>query len=422
MRALQVGICLLVAFAVLAHGVVEVWSVSVLECGSALLLIAWAALLLFRKIRYIRQIALFGPLLGFLLVGIVQLAIHASAAPFLTKVELLKLSACFVVFFLAVQVFREKRDFQLLAGFLIFWGFAVSLFGIVQHFASNGKIYWIRSVPDNGPFFGPYVNSNHFAGFVELIAPLGLALLLFRGVRRDLMPLTALCTIVPIGALVMSGSRGGILSFTFEVGLLVLLSWWRRSKKTRLGIFALAILASGALVAWLGAGKAVEKFSGTRPGDVLLSRRWSMLKGSAHVFLAHPALGSGMGTLVVVFPRYDSMYDGRVVDHSHNDYIEELADTGLAGGLCCFAFLYLLFRQTLERLGAAQGHFSHACHAGAAVACGGILLHSFVDFNLHIPSNLILFLLQAFVATSPCLLSNSISRKRRHAEELILHS
>lgn len=422
MRVLQVGICLLVAFAVLAHGVVEVWSVSVLECGSALLLMAWATLFLFRKIPDVRRSSLFGPLFGFLLIGVVQLAIHASVSPFLTKVELLKLSACFVIFFLAAQAFREKRDFQVLAGFLVFWGFAVSLFGIVQHFASNGKIYWIRSVPDNGPFFGPYVNTNHLAGFVELTAPLGLALLLFRGVRRDLMPLTALCTIVPVGALAMSGSRGGILSFTFEVGLLVLLSWWRKSQKRLLGIFALGILATGILVAWLGAGKAVEKFSETRPGDVLLSRRWSMLEGSAHVFIAHPALGSGMGTLVVAFPRYDSMYDGRVVDHSHNDYIEELADTGLAGGLCCFAFLYLLFQQALERLGGAQGHFSRAYHAGAAAACGGILMHSFVDFNLHIPSNLILFLLQAFLVTSPCLLSDPTNRKRHRAEELTIHA
>jgi hypothetical protein len=50
---------------------------------------------------------------------------------------------------------------------------------------------------------------------------------------------------------------------------------------------------------------------------------------------------------------------------------------------------------------AEQGHFSSALHAGTIAAVCGILLHSFVDFNLHIPSNALLFLLQAYLATSP---------------------
>lgn len=420
MRTLQAGICVLVAFSVLAHGAVEVWSVSLLEAGAAILLVWWAGLFLTKKVDDVRSTPLLVPLLGLLFIGLVQLAARQTVSPFLTKVELLKMGACFLILFLAVQAFRQKEDFQILAGFFVFFGFAVSLFGIAQHFASNGKIYWIRSVPDNGPFFGPYVNSNHFAGFVELTVPVGLALLLFRGTSRDLIPLTALCTVVPIGALAMTGSRGGILSFLFELALLLLLTWSHRKRRARLGAFAMAILAGGALVAWLGAGKALDKFSDTHPGEVLLSRRWSMFEGSARVFFAHPVLGSGTGTLIAMFPQYDTMYDGRVVDHAHNDYIEILADTGLAGGLCGLAFLYLLFRESLKRLEMDQGHFSRSFHVGALVAYSGILLHSFVDFNLHIPSNLILFLLQAFVACSPAIPKEARSRKFKHSRQMVL--
>jgi len=37
------------------------------------------------------------------------------------------------------------------------------------------------------------------------------------------------------------------------------------------------------------------------------------------------------------------------------------------------------------------------------VACFGLLIHATVDFNFHIPSNALIFLLQAALATSPAL-------------------
>ena len=42
MGFLRTGICVLAAFAVLAHGAVEPWSEAVLEIGAAILLLVWA--------------------------------------------------------------------------------------------------------------------------------------------------------------------------------------------------------------------------------------------------------------------------------------------------------------------------------------------------------------------------------------------
>jgi O-antigen ligase len=295
------------------------------------------------------------------------------------------------------------------------------LLGIIQHFTSEGTIYWVRHLPQSGDVFGPYVNRNHFAGFVELVAPVGMGLLVFRGLRRDLFPLAGLLTILPVGALILSGSRGGIVCFAFEVGVLALLA---RTRKGPEGPTMIAIgfitLAAFALIAWLGAGKAIERFSKTRLGDVSLSRRASMFQGAEHIFFDHPVKGIGLGAIVSVYPRYDTSYDGLVVDHVHNDYIEALAETGILGGLCGLAFLWMLFRDARKSFTAEQGHFSRALHAGAIVAACGFLLHSLVDFNLHIPSNALLFLLQTCIATSAALPSEAAaprrhSRKREHA-------
>jgi O-antigen ligase len=117
--------------------------------------------------------------------------------------------------------------------------------------------------------------------------------------------------------------------------------------------------------------------------------------------------------LIAVFPQYETAYDGKVVDHVHNDYIEGLAEMGALGGICGLAFLWILYREARKNFWAEQGHFSRALHAGAITALSGLLLHSFVDFNLHIPSNALLFLLQAYLATSPPLASEALPSQRR---------
>jgi len=94
-----------------------------------------------------------------------------------------------------------------------------------------------------------------------------------------------------------------------------------------------------------------------------------------------------------------------------------LAEMGILGALCGIAFLWVLFREARAKFTAEQGHFSRSIHAGATAALCGLLLHSLVDFNLHIPSNALLFLLQAHLATTTPLPSQGAqvpTRKRVH--------
>jgi O-antigen ligase len=401
MNVIRGGLLFLFAFSVLAFGAVEVWSGSILEIGASVLFVGWAALAFLDDRVEVYWNPLNWPLLGLFGIGLTQLLLRATPYSFLTRVELLKLAAYLLIFFLSTQVFRERRELTTLIWFLIFLCFSVSLLGIVQHFASEAKIYGFVTLTAGGDPFGPFVNRNHFAGFVELTLPAGLALMIFRGLRRDMIPLVGLLTIIPVGAMIFSGSRGGIVSFGFELAVLALLARFRKAPQgTQLAALTIVGFAALALVTWLGAGKAIERFSVLHPGDVTLSRRASMVRGAAHIFFDHPIKGAGLGSLVAVYPRYETLYDGNVVDHVHNDYMELLAEMGILGGLCGFAFLWILFREAYTNFTAEQGHFSRAIHAGASTALCGLLLHSLVDFNLHIPSNAVLFLLQAHLATT----------------------
>ncbi len=416
MKALRAGIFLLIAFSVLAHGVVEVWSESALETGAAILLVFWALVAHLDPKTKIQWSSLNCPILIVLGIGLWQLIFHLTAYPFLTRSELLRFIAYFIVFFLIAQAFRDRADLTSMAWFLILLCFGVSLLGIAQHFTSIGEIYWFRTLGASSDPFGPFVNRNHFAGFVELTLPIGLALMVFRGIRRDVIPLTTVLTVVPVSAMILSGSRAGIICLAFEIAVLAVFVRLRRSKEgPRMAVIAIVGFAAVALIAWVGVGRAIERFTSLHSNEVTQGRRASMLRGAWEVYLDHPIRGSGLGTIVAVYPRHETVYDGKVVDHVHDDYMEELAETGLLGGLCGLAFLWLLFRDARRSFEAEQGHFSRGLHVGAIVALSGILLHSFVDFNLHIPSNALLFLVAVSLATSAPLPSDGgRTRQRSH--------
>ena len=413
MRAIRAGLGLLFIFGVLAFGSVEVWAQSSIEIAAAVLLAAWALMLCFDSELKIHSNPLFLPILVFLGIGFAQLLFHATAYPFLTRLELLRLSAYSIVFFLTAQSFRSREDLEQMVWGLVTFCFAVALFGITQHFTSENRIYWFRELANGGDLFGPYVNRNDFAGFVELTLPTGLSLIVFRGVRRELLPLVGVLTIVPISAMILAGSRGGIICLVFQIAILGILARARKGNEGhRFAPIAIVIVGALALIAWVGVGGAIERFSHLPSKDVSIARRFSMSRGAFHIFEKYPIVGSGLGTLISVYPRYETAYDGAVVDHVHNDYAEALAEAGLLGAICIGIFLWLVFRESRQNFEANQGNFSLSLHAGAIVAVSGLLLHSFVDFNLHIPGNALLFVLQAYLLTAPRLPAKPVEPRR----------
>ncbi len=400
MNIIRAGICVLAALAVLAFGTVEVWSETILEIGAAALLLWWIGLITLHRQEEIHWPRILWPLVAFLGIVALQLSFGITAYPFLTRVALMKLLACAILFFLALQAFRRRHDLRILAWFLMFFGFAVSVFGIIQNYTSQYVLYWYRPLTGGGTPFGPYVNRNDFAGFIELIAPVGMCLLAFRGVRREQQVFVGVLTLVPVAALILTASRGGLVSFFCEMVLIGLISRARRAKFQAVAASVLLIVALG-VGAWLGAGKVLGRFESSNFHEISADRRVTMFKGAWHMFLSHPLTGTGLGTLVAVYPKYETYYDGLVADHVHNDYAELLAETGIAGALCGLAFLGTLFHAALFKLNQEQSPFSHAIHAAGFVACFGLLVHGLVDFNFHIPANGLLFLLQVSLVVSP---------------------
>jgi O-antigen ligase len=400
MKFLRVGVCALLVFGVLAHGGVEDWARMVLECGAALLLVAWAVRVYARREEQIVVPPLLLPLGALLLVVVFQWAAFRTEWAYGTRTELQLLLTDIIVLFLTAQAFRTMEDWKQFVWFAMFFGFLVSTFGILQHLTFNGKIYWLREMRFGGIPFGPYANRNHFAAFAELLIPISLVPLLLGKVRRERLFVVGLFTVLQIAALLLSASRGGVVSFGVEFAVLVVWLALRRpdGKLLLAGGAILAIVAL--LISWIGIRQITQRFSAMQSLELSTGKRASMRADTYKIFLDHPILGTGLGTIEAVFPPYDTLYDGKIVNHSHNDYLEALAETGILGGLCCLWFLGALFAQAIPLVRPAQRSFASIVQFSALLGCIGFLVHSSVDFNLHIPANAMLFFILAFLATA----------------------
>lgn len=414
MRFLRLGLCALICFAVLAHGGVEDWARAVLETGVALLFLLWALRFYFNEQEQPVFSPLLPPLALFFLIGLGQWLFRATASSYNTRIELMLLLATLLFLFLCTQVFLTLQDWRTFVWFGMGLGFAVSVFGILQHLTFNGKLYWVRELTYGGIPFGPYVNRNHFAGLMELLIPLALVPLVLGKVRRERLAVVALFAVMPITALFLSASRGGIVSFFVQFALLTYLLLRRRGVTKRLLAVSAVLLAALMIVTWLGVGRILQRFSSLQTLEVTEGKRAAMRKGAWHIFLDHPLAGTGLGTLQIVYPPYETLYDAKVVNHAHNDYLEALAETGVLGGLCCAWFLGVLFLKSFSLIWRNDFSFPGVLQLSGIVACAGFLVHGLVDFNFHIPSNLWLFFLMAHLATTQIQQSPSITPTRHH--------
>jgi len=401
MKPVRIGILALIAFAVLSHGAVEPWARGILEAATGILLLIWAVpFLLSKKECPIVLPPLLFPLVALALLATAQLAFRLTTSPFTTRIELQLMLSMLVLFFLAGQAFRTLADWRSFAWFVIIFAFLVAGLAILQHLTFNGKLYWFRELKYGGIPFGPYVNRNHFAGFAELVLPMSLVPLLLGRVRRERLAMVGMLAIIPLSALLLSASRGGIISLAAELAFLALVLILRRTARRHLVAGGVVLLLALLTVSWLGVNQILSRFSSLQTLEVTQGKRASMRHGTWQIFLDHPLLGTGLGTLQQVYPPYETLYDGKIVNHTHNDYLEALAGTGLVGGLCCAWFIGTLFISALGFLKSGDNSFANTLRLCGWTGCWGLLVHSLVDFNLHIPANLLLFLLMSMLATA----------------------
>jgi len=141
----------------------------------------------------------------------------------------------------------------------------------------------------------------------------------------------------------------------------------------------------------VGGEKLGERLVG-RFRDDAFAVRSEIWRATLRMIADHPVFGVGLGAFATMYPHYDSGNGLRYTAEAHNDYLQLLAETGIAGGLIGVGFLVVLLRIVRRSLSRTVGtrHWSLAVGASVGIAAG--LIHSLVDFGLQITANALVFL------------------------------
>jgi len=397
------GVFSLLLFGPLAFGAVEPWSIFILEAGSALLLVRWVVRQALSGELSVTGGSLFPPVLLFAFLIGLQLVTGRTAYRYETFSAGLLYCAYGMLAFLVVQVVRRTAQVQALTVTFSAYGFLLASLALLQSLSSTSRLYWLRTPRMGGWIYGPYVNHNHYAGLMEMLVPIPLVFSLTRGAQGPRKIMAGIAAALMAGTIFLSGSRGGMLAFVVQIGLLaVVVVRGQRSRKVTLALATFLVIGV-ALVLWLGGSELVHRLAtihaDTRTeisGDTRVDIDRDALKMSAR----RPILGWGLGTFPDVYPQFRSFHTNFFINEAHNDYLQLLVEMGFLGFATMLWFLWTVYRNAIRKLKNWPQDTNGAVALAALLGVTGILVHSFVDFNLQIPANAALFYVLCAVAAT----------------------
>jgi O-antigen ligase len=138
---------------------------------------------------------------------------------------------------------------------------------------------------------------------------------------------------------------------------------------------------------WIGLNPVIKRFSQSSMDREIEKGRPLLWKDTCNLIKDFPTLGTGLGTYEYAFPKYKTIRTQKLYDHTHNDYLELMSDTGFTGFFIVVAgatyYLFMITRLWFQR----RNHFVRGITIGCLGGIAYIILHSLTDFNLHIPAN-----------------------------------
>jgi len=444
--SILLGLLFILVFGPVFYGAVMDWQIGVLTIAAMVLLLSWILVKMSDSRRRLEEItgdslrlrtllvllpvlflvyvlfqvvSLPAALLGFIsperneinvLCGVTG-GSPISASPYTTYLWFFRVLSCAVVFFVTAFALNRRNHIMLIISVVVILGYILSFYGLLQYLSNEGLPSLFKRRFSRGKVSGTYVNSSHFAGYLEMIIPLAIAIV-FIGKRKRggsnstagrriitflsekledkklLLPLTA--AIVMSVAMIFTLSRMGIFSFLVSLLVFGFLLGKTYKKGIRIAVFGAIVAVVLAISIWLGLNPLLDKYSLVTEG---VSGRLGAWKMAGSIIADYSATGTGLGTFTHVSPGYQSLeMSGGHWGEAHNDYLNLFSDAGVPGivfGLGFIVLWYLYVFKLLKRrsLRTYQRSIAAGCIAGVTA----MLVHSIADFNLQIPANALYF-------------------------------
>ncbi len=351
----------------------------------------------------------------------IQLLLGISIEPTSTRLALLLGVALTAAFFLVLVLVDSRERILSIVGVMIACGVFQAFFASAAMMSDVEQFAFLDKTFDRSSASGTFINRNHLAGFLEMNLALGIGMLLaqlhrhpaasWRAFLRRTVDIVLsskfrlrLYLAIMVVGLVLTRSRMGNTAFFASLLLcgVVGLSLQQRLTRNAVIFFVSLLLIDIVIVGnWFGVDEVVARLQNT---TLDTENRDEVARDTIVMWRDHFWVGTGADTFfqAYVYRGYMSA-DSLYYRHAENDYLEIGAGFGFIG----FALLGTAVLTSLRQALLAQRRRGSRVRQGLGFASmmgiTSILIHSFADFNLHIPANSLWFVVLlafAWVAAS----------------------
>ena len=336
-----------------------------------------------------------------------------SLDPGATLREGLFLASIFLLGFLVLRTVVRGRRIRTAIAVLVVSGLFQALYGLFELTRAHPRLLFYKKALDLDSLSGTFVNRNHLSGYLEMIVPLALGLVLARmslmtfgvkGLKDKLLLWTSKGVLVNVlilaGVVVMSlgivlsRSRSGIVVLAFTLFLFFAFSVYSYSRtgfrqpwvgQTVRTVFLVVV----ALAVVFGIGSTIRRFG---LDDLLRADRPLYWASTIEIVGDFPVFGTGLGTYSSVYGAYEKASSNEMeLRHAHNDYLEALAELGVVGTVLLLGIIFYIAVQAFLLWRERRNAQARGLALGGLVSLAGAGVHAVTDFNLHVTANAVLF-------------------------------
>jgi len=315
--------------------------------------------------------------------------------------EVLRLVLYALLFLVVLNNLHKSDCTQLVLYVMLMGGTGIAIYGLVQVIAGSESVWhFTRPSQYTGRGSGTFINPNHFAGFLGMLLPLCLASVLTGRISQPMRILLGYSALMLLGGVAVSMSRGAWISTALMLLSLVVILGLRKQFRLK-GIILTCVVLGIISLFFVKSDFAQSRISrvSTPGAPEHVGSRTQLWSAAADVWKEEKLLGVGPAHFDHRFPEHRPTTMQSRPMRVHNDYLNLLVDWGLIGLLLAGVWLgtltFVIIRswkysqRTSSDLSAKTSNRA-AFVLGSTLGLGALGLHSFVDFNLHIPSNAML--------------------------------
>ncbi len=321
---------------------------------------------------------------------------QTSDLEYVARGELLRVLVYGFVFLAIVNNLNRQESVTTVCLVMVFVGMVAALYAVFQGLTHAPHIWNVPRFPGyEHRESGPYMNPNHLAGYLEMVLPLGLAYILVGRLGHTVNVFLGYACLAMLAGIGVTFSRGGWIAC--GMSLLLFFALLLRKRQFRIpALILLALVAFGTYEFTQRTTRSQERFNEMVAQGKLANIRFDLWRPAFEMWKDHPWWGVGPGHFDYAFPPYRPTSVQTRPLRAHNDYVNTLADLGLAGFSLVMLAVVLVFAgvwrggkftQRGESVLGGQKSNRFALSLGAMTGLVAILLHSAVEFNMHVPAN-----------------------------------